>query len=117
MKLKLYEEFSDKRSKGFKSGDRVIYVYKGYDYNDECFDYIGHYDLLDGATGTLLSYYSDDENTWSVRFDEKFELGHNCEGRCEDGYGYHVDEFFLELLEKQQTPIIRWYKKGKLTKE
>ena len=117
MKLKLYEEFSDKRSKGFKSGDRVIYVYKGCGCDDDCVDYIGHYKTLDGATGTILSHYLYDEKAWSVRFDEKFPRGHDCDGKCEIGYGYEVNEYFLELLEKQPPPIIRWYKKGKLTEE
>jgi len=120
MKLKLYEDFSKANLKKFNIGDRVVYkhiIVDDDDTDDDDYNHvIGDYQTLNGNTGTILQLYHKPA-TWCVRFDHKFSKGHSCEGKCENGFGYFVDEVFLEHLEKQPPPIIRWYKKGKLTKE
>jgi hypothetical protein len=52
--------------------------------------------------GTVMKINNYDEGI-SVEFDEEFDDGHNCSGKCEDGYGWHFGPDWANYLEIVQT--------------
>lgn len=65
----------------FKLGDRVRYT----DNED------ASYEKLRGLTGTVLKYFiGDSHDIASVRWDVEIPGGWDCNGLCENGYGWNV---------------------------
>ena len=67
----------------FATGDRVIGV-RGYDGNNK----------IIGITGTIIGV--DIDGLYSVAFDEYIQ-GHQLEGRCDEGHGWHVNGACLDF--------------------
>lgn len=67
----------------FATGDRVIGV-REYDDNRK----------IIGVAGTIIGI--DIDGRYSVVFDEDIR-GHQLEGRCDEGFGWHVDDACLDF--------------------
>lgn len=78
----------------FQPGDRVI-----------CNAVVIDSKRVLGKTGTILDTSSKPGTSYAVRWDEKLRAGHDCGGRCEDGYGWYVNENAIELLCTEDMPV------------
>ena len=58
------------------------------------------FDKLVGKLGTIVHIYK--ESSWDigVEFDEPFEFGHNCNGKCVDRHGRYGNSSSLELIQE-----------------
>jgi hypothetical protein len=55
-----------------------------------------------GMRGTIIGYDTP-VHDYQVKFDKKFPGGHSCNGKCKDGYGHHVDERHIKLIDTVYT--------------
>lgn len=58
---------------------------------------------LTGKTGIIVC--RGEVLDWGVKFDEKFDRGHTCNGHCEDGYGRFGDEKEFERIPKYKFKV------------
>lgn len=75
---------TDMATKEFQVGDRVVCV--------RSFNPIRR-----GMTGTICQHKNQSltGKSWGIAWDEYIE-GHSCGGRCRDGYGYRLQEEYIE---------------------
>lgn len=77
-----------------KVGDRVEYTETTYPY-------------LTGRRGTIKAINNEYYTNYAVEFDEHFDGGHTCDGRCKIGHGFYVYKKEFKKLppeDKQETP-------------
>lgn len=73
--------------KKFKVGDRV---------KTTCERYCGN--IKKGEVGTVVGEISD-AGSYPIKFDRRVD-GHDCNGLCEDGYGWYTNPMYLEAIPK-----------------
>ena len=56
-----------------------------------------------GMTGTIAGKYV--RNFYSIKFDKKFAEGHDCQGRCDYGYGYNLMDKYIKLVSHNSSSI------------
>lgn len=62
-------------------------------------------DLYAGDEGTIVDLRNDWGFPWaSIRFD-RYVDGHDCGGKCEDGYGWNIDVNDVEKIEYDEPEI------------
>ena len=67
-----------------------------------------------GMVGTIINFSM---GTVNVRFDVKFPGGHDCNGKCEDGFGHNVFPKHFEIIGEEKPHLIcsvKFAENGKL---
>lgn len=65
----------------FKIGDRVVHT--------------ENFVIPKGYQGTVVHVGKD---LPGIRWDQKIRDGHTCDGKCEDGHGWYVQEEHLSII-------------------
>lgn len=81
----------------FKVGDRVVMT-KDRDSAQK------------GMKGTIVATMECGD--WGVRFDEKFDGGHDLRGKCETGYGHWIAPDEMEIFEEPKFEVGQIYRVG-----
>lgn len=78
----------------FSIGDRVVCIEDNPDHN---------YDIFAGSTGTVCT--KSEFGDVGVRWDDRIEGGHDCEGSCEYGFGWYVLSSAIKLDTEASEPF------------
>lgn len=76
----------------YSIGDRVELLMDNPDHNDE---------LVQGTTGTVCNEDRGGEYWVPIRWDIMTRKGHDCDGECENGYGWNVPREYIMLVSQE----------------
>lgn len=86
----------------FRIGDKVIVA--AHKDEMECPYVMGIKDPFN-LTGIICSIhftYGDGSTSYGIEFEENIG-GHNCNGKCKDGYGQNINEKYLKLYDEKKS--------------
>ncbi|HAU88503.1 MAG TPA: hypothetical protein DCW90_24435 [Lachnospiraceae bacterium] len=86
----------------FNIGDKIIVTAHNEDMDYPCVYIIKDLYKEEGIICDLHRDWNDGSTSYKVKFNH-YICGHNCDGKCEKGYGQYINEKYLKLYKEDKT--------------